>query len=289
MAISLQNSWNVPPARWGSFADVQHAIKVNSEKIYDIEFDDFVTVLPFFWGHPVVDHSSKHLNFINTNQFYYKNNSVSLPGDKFAHTFQNQLSDDDTKYSVYSRLRLSRSGTDEIIAARRNHTNYNPILYQLYISSNVINFITRNNIRENTALASGTTSLTVGETISFLGVRDTNNVYVYCKGNLEGSDSDSGGTITTTRSSIGAFYDGSWRGYLMCDMYDLCIIRNALTAKQASLLNSLPYALYQKTQTPFHLSPITAAIGWTGKLNHITNPAKINGIAVANIASVMEQ
>jgi len=27
--------------------------------------------------------------------------------------------------------------------------------------------------------------------------------------------------------------------------------------------------------------------GWTGKINSITNPAKINGVAVADIASVM--
>ena len=31
----------------------------------------------------------------------------------------------------------------------------------------------------------------------------------------------------------------------------------------------------------------TVSTGWTGKLNGITNPAKINGIAVANIATVM--
>lgn len=32
-----------------------------------------------------------------------------------------------------------------------------------------------------------------------------------------------------------------------------------------------------------------AAAGWTGKMNGITNPAKINGIAVANIAKVIGQ
>lgn len=29
------------------------------------------------------------------------------------------------------------------------------------------------------------------------------------------------------------------------------------------------------------------SVGWTGKINGITNPAKINGIAVANIGKVM--
>ena len=32
-----------------------------------------------------------------------------------------------------------------------------------------------------------------------------------------------------------------------------------------------------------------APAGWTGKINRITNPAKINGVTVADITSVMGQ
>ena len=34
------------------------------------------------------------------------------------------------------------------------------------------------------------------------------------------------------------------------------------------------------------INPAVAASGWTGKLNGVTNPGKINGLAVANIAKV---
>lgn len=35
------------------------------------------------------------------------------------------------------------------------------------------------------------------------------------------------------------------------------------------------------------LWPAAPPVGWTGKITGITNPAKINGIAVANIGKVM--
>ena len=43
------------------------------------------------------------------------------------------------------------------------------------------------------------------------------------------------------------------------------------------------------SQTVAQVEYVEGVAGWAGKINGVTNPAKINGIAVANIASVMGQ
>lgn len=55
--IFLRQSHNIKPPRWGSPADVQYAIRKNSEKIYDCDPDNDVLVMPLFWGLPPLDYS----------------------------------------------------------------------------------------------------------------------------------------------------------------------------------------------------------------------------------------
>ena len=71
MAIILKNSWNVPPARWGSFEDVQYAIRVNSEKIYGIDSSKNSFNMPLFWGNPVLDYGGQHHHGSVTDATFY--------------------------------------------------------------------------------------------------------------------------------------------------------------------------------------------------------------------------
>ena len=45
------------PRKWGSFQDVQYAIRKNAEKIYQIDPDSMVLCMPLFWGLPPLDYS----------------------------------------------------------------------------------------------------------------------------------------------------------------------------------------------------------------------------------------
>ena len=48
------------PKRWGSVSDIQYAIRKNSEKIYGIDPDSNVLIMPLFWGFPCLDFSGKN-------------------------------------------------------------------------------------------------------------------------------------------------------------------------------------------------------------------------------------
>ena len=83
MAIFLRQSHNVKPSRWGSFADVQYAIRVNSEKIYDCNPDDDVLVMPLFWGLPCWDYSGYN-NHGTNHGATYKDGSLDFGGNDYV-------------------------------------------------------------------------------------------------------------------------------------------------------------------------------------------------------------
>jgi hypothetical protein len=62
-----------------SFADVQYAIRVNSEKIYDCDPDDDVLVMPLFWGLPPLDYSGYN-NHGTNHGATYKDGSLDFDG-----------------------------------------------------------------------------------------------------------------------------------------------------------------------------------------------------------------
>ena len=79
MAIFLRQSHLIKPLRWGSPADVQYAIRVNNEKIYGIDPDNDVLVMPLFWGLPPLDYSKYDNNGTNYGATY-KDGSLDFDG-----------------------------------------------------------------------------------------------------------------------------------------------------------------------------------------------------------------
>lgn len=68
----------------------------------------------------------------------------------------------------------------------------------------------------------------------------------------------------------------------------LFVYKRSLISYEIEWIHREPYAMFQSEIEPSLLYYETL-VGWTGKINGITNPTKINGLAVANIGKVMRQ
>ena len=77
--IFLRQSHNVKPLRWGSPADIEYAIKVNAEKVYDVDPDSIVLAMPLFFGLPCIDYSGHRNDGVNHGA-YYKDGELEFDG-----------------------------------------------------------------------------------------------------------------------------------------------------------------------------------------------------------------
>jgi len=80
MGIFLRHSHNVKPERWGSEADIQYAIRKNSEKIYGVDPDSNVLVMPLFFGFPCLDFSGKQNHGTPVGGVAYHSGSLDFNG-----------------------------------------------------------------------------------------------------------------------------------------------------------------------------------------------------------------
>ena len=79
MAIFLRQSYNIKPLKWGSAQDIEYAIKVNAEKVYDVDPDSIVLCMPGFWGLPLRDYSGRRNDGVNHGA-YYKDRELEFDG-----------------------------------------------------------------------------------------------------------------------------------------------------------------------------------------------------------------
>ncbi len=86
-----------------------------------------------------------------------------------------------------------------------------------------------------------------------------------------------GGGHTSTSSAYGNQLDGK--------IYIAQIFPVALTKYQMQIINEDPYCLIRVPPELYGYVASVAA-GWTGTINGVTNPEKINGVSVANIVKV---
>jgi len=80
MGIFLRHSHNVKPERYGSEADVQYSIAKNSEKIYGVDPNSNVLVMPLFFGFPCLDFSGKQNHGTPYGGVAYHSGSLSFDG-----------------------------------------------------------------------------------------------------------------------------------------------------------------------------------------------------------------
>jgi hypothetical protein len=108
-------------------------------------------------------------------------------------------------------------------------------------------------------------------------------------------DGETGGTAihSASTSNPSAMGIGSIRGDIADEtfngiFYYIYIYDRALTPSEIQALHINPYAMFEDPYPIELFAPVAAEVGWTGIMDGITNPGKIDGISVANIKSINE-
>lgn len=256
MAIFLRHSYNIPPPRWGNPADIQYAVKVNSEKLYGIDPYTNICIAPLFWGLPIIDYSSYNITLTNYGS-YFKNSSLYFNGSGYI------IGTDitpllGTKYTVSSRVKFAVNNENNIFCSLRSTTSATPVYFQLDHNNLDIRLIVRadNSVTGN-AQKSG--ALVLNKTQNIVCARDGDDLYTYVDAGTPATTSNSFGTISANGFVIGGGYTGAptvnvpslFKGYIE----DIRINNDIYGGDKVRLFNDLPYGLYQKVSRPFYLLP----------------------------------
>lgn len=296
MVLFLSQSHNIKPSQWGSDADVQYAVQKNAEKIYGINPENILLAMPIWEesGNVTKNYSigknngtihgatwtPQKLNFDGTNDYADLDNI-----DRFK-TFVG-----DGPFTINIIVKTNLAAVRRTIIGDWNAIG-NGVSFSIEFGGwlQPINHITTlmSRVDPNAGyLDSGVVYDTTTEykiTITFDGT--TRKIFI--QGDLKNSDIPApwhniGAALDTSLGRSGAANANYLNGYIK----NTTIIKGAITDEQVALFNDIPYGLYQQVSAPIYYS--APSIGWTGKMNSITNPAKINGVSVADIATVMRQ
>ena len=291
MAVFLRQSYNILPVRWGSDAAIQYAVQKNCEEIYGIDFKSLILTTPLWekTGDALSNYGSYNIGSISGE---LKNGAAFLPQGGV------RLDDANSQYIEFG------TGTDytpahigvfvKFIAnewtdadANKVHIVSKPYRgYLLRCEGGVPYFyILHSSTWHN---AHGLSALESNRDYTLFGTYDRTAIKIYVDGSEVGSTNYTLSIYYASAQALrfgrdvlanGRFFDGIIKCVSLFDAIP--------RVEQIALFNDLPYGLYQKVLRPFYLVPTAPPVGWTGKINTITNPAKINGVAVADIASVM--
>jgi len=147
-------------------------------------------------------------------------------------------------------------------------------------SSDDITFLTRaNESTERGMQGQNDFVLNEWEMITATYNNSTNTITLYRNGFDVSDSSTSGyGIGTNTGATFGIRNDNSSSKYTG-KIDEVGIWNRVLTQQEIFRLQNADVG----KQYPYDISPVS---GWTGKINSITDPAKVNGIAVANISKI---
>lgn len=287
MAVILKNSWNIPPAKWGSFQDVQYATKVNAEKIYGYDFTHNKFLFPMFWGFPLLDYSDFDYSIANVNARYKKD---SFYFDNYS-SYISCANVSTTDISIISGIRHNSDAAgppdyaDDIISKGSDTIDGRVGLRINYGNGFAFNLRSSTSGRVDVhgpELISLRKYYTVGGTYDSV----TDEMLAYVNG-IHGSPGTCVNFVpNSTGYQIGRQPHGGYYYYYHGYIYYISVISTCLDVEIMSKFNALPYGLYQKVPKPFYLLPI-APVGWTGKIDGVTNPSKVIGVSTTGISEVL--
>lgn len=295
MSIILKNSQNIPPARWGSFEDVQYAIRVNAEKIYGIASKNQLLTYPLFWRLPPLDYSGNN----------YVGNPYNLTSDFEGYHYDGAadrsiffgdiLALGDIDWSLSALVKLNSVANNIVIVGKgKNELGgiANGLEYGLQFAAGLgFRALISNQITLESVVATTTGIPDLNRLYKVTVTHDSINskLHIYVNGKYENTKS----LGINQNQSTGGFNIGSWPLVSEVDrpwngvIIDVCLVKGIICDKTISLLNELPYGLYQKVSKPIYYA--APSVGWTGIISGITNPTKINSVAATNIAKVIGQ
>ena len=232
MAIFLRQSYNVKPLRWGSPADIEYAIKVNAEKVYDVDPDSIVLAMPLFWGLPCLDYSGKRNDGVNHGA-YYKDGELEFDG----------VDEDTVSLSeinigtIHSVFGLAKGNVDSTGFLGKHGSDY-----VFYYESNRIYYL---GIHWNYTVLDDTTWH------RYVIVRNGTSLFLYMDGVSQG-EKIIGSNNDCHITMIGGLDGWYWTG----SINEVCIYNTTFTADQIALFHALPYGLYQPVIRPVYLIPM---------------------------------
>lgn len=258
MAIFFKNSWNVPPPRWGSPADVQYAIKKNCETIYNIDPESYILLLPLFWGFPILDYSKDKNNCANHGALY-KNGQLHFNGT----TDYGRL---DHTYTTYNKgsieVRGNAKAVNSAFISFVTDSNGSGSYLQFVFYTGGILWLYSPPVIGGDISVETNNGFSLNVSLNIIVQSDGTNTKIFVSGKEEAVTINAGNgkwfnDVPTNAANIGALHRGTEQYSPFNGFLEDVRISNAIrTPEQASKLNDLPYGLYQKVSRPFYLLPI---------------------------------
>ena len=242
MAIFLRQSYNVKPPRWGSPLDVQYAIKVNAEKVYDVDPDSIVLAMPLFWGLPCLDYSGKRNDGVNHGA-YYKDGELEFDGfGDYVNITSLSGYTSGENLTIYLRFKASSvDGTFNILFDRE-------FTFRLAIDAiSKIRCYFGEGTWGNTTSGISDNIVVVDQSFFVVATLDvTNNVARFYVDAVENANYvETKNPITSDYARIGAYSEAVSHNFpgLISEVGFAKAVR---TADQIALFHALPYGLYQR-------------------------------------------
>ena len=249
MGIYLRQSHLVKPARYGSEADVQYSIAKNSEKIYGVDPDSNVLVMPLFFGFPCLDYSGKQNHGTPYGGVAYHSGSLDFDGvdDYVGVPTINEVVTNVT-YSAW--INPDSIGAWNGIIFSRSAYNVGMIFH----SSGNVGYTWQNDYNFNSGLASPVDKLSF-VSVTFYPAGAT--VYVGTDGVLSSASSGTA-HVAQTMNDVKIGTDDNQATRWFNGLIDEVRISNvALTAEQIALFYERPWDLYRRVGRTYY--SITAA------------------------------
>ena len=249
MGIFLRQSYNVKPPRWGSPADIEYAIKVNAEKVYDVDPDNIVLAMPLFWGLPCLDYSGKRNDGTNHGADY-KDGELEFDGSSSYVEIANSDSLDITDTVTFFAQVKSTGGADakQSIITKQSAWQFtmNSLVVAIYLYG-----------IDPLGWRLGTTNIKDGKehhvAVTYDKDGGSDNLNLYADGQVDNSFTVTG-AITENNNEVALGYldtIGYYR-WFNGSIGEACIFNAAFSADQIALFHALPYGLYQPVIRPIY-------------------------------------
>jgi len=255
----LRQSHNVKPERWGSEADVQYAIAKNSEKIFGVDPDSNVLVMPLFFGFPCLDYSGKQNHGTPYGGVAYHSGSLDFDGVNDNVGIANNLSLNPLQISISAWIKHAGDASiDAILSKDHNETGNVQRVWQFRKdATNKLQLIV---FKADADLSSVTGATTIADSTQrfVTGTWDGININVYVDGKRDATPVAYAGSLQqgqTNNALIGADETGSVgskTNFFNGLIPDTRINNIVLTAEQIALFYARKWDLYRRVGRTYY-------------------------------------